>query len=182
MGARIPNIKPGKATIEYLSKVQASTRFWGLLLVKDCNFSLISMPLLNAVFFLLLGVNSFPFWKFCRGPIIRCISHYINCSWSLFAAYQCWICYWFYISSNYCKWKKGSCTCTLHANSLIILIYQARNSWQLYVSGFSCPWGNLNLGELNWSIMLSHFHWVLVDLAENMGFGSSFIFLNRVLK
>lgn len=34
MGARIPNIKPGKATIEYLSKVQASTRFWGMLLVQ----------------------------------------------------------------------------------------------------------------------------------------------------
>ncbi|BBH10305.1 SecY protein transport family protein, partial [Prunus dulcis] len=30
MGARIPNIKPGKATIEYLTKIQASTR--GLLL------------------------------------------------------------------------------------------------------------------------------------------------------
>lgn len=30
MGARIPNIKPGKATIEYLTKVQASTRFWGM--------------------------------------------------------------------------------------------------------------------------------------------------------
>ncbi|KAK6937522.1 SecY/SEC61-alpha family [Dillenia turbinata] len=29
MGARIPNVKPGKATIEYLTKVQASTRFWG---------------------------------------------------------------------------------------------------------------------------------------------------------
>ncbi|KAK2363642.1 preprotein translocase subunit SCY2, chloroplastic [Trifolium repens] len=33
MGARIPNVKPGKATIEYLSKVQASTRFWGGLLL-----------------------------------------------------------------------------------------------------------------------------------------------------
>lgn len=32
MGARIPNIKPGMATIEYLTKVQASTRFWGILL------------------------------------------------------------------------------------------------------------------------------------------------------
>ncbi|KAK2999037.1 hypothetical protein RJ639_023092 [Escallonia herrerae] len=30
MGARIPNIKPGKATIEYLTKIQASTRFWGI--------------------------------------------------------------------------------------------------------------------------------------------------------
>lgn len=30
MGARIPNIKPGKATIEYLTQVQASTRFWGI--------------------------------------------------------------------------------------------------------------------------------------------------------
>ncbi|KAL0391016.1 UNVERIFIED_CONTAM: Preprotein translocase subunit SCY2, chloroplastic [Sesamum calycinum] len=29
MGARIPNIKPGKATIEYLTEIQASTRFWG---------------------------------------------------------------------------------------------------------------------------------------------------------
>lgn len=32
MGARIPNIKPGKATIEYLTKIQASTRFWGMIL------------------------------------------------------------------------------------------------------------------------------------------------------
>ncbi|XP_030485670.2 preprotein translocase subunit SCY2, chloroplastic [Cannabis sativa] len=29
MGARIPNVKPGNATIEYLTKIQASTRFWG---------------------------------------------------------------------------------------------------------------------------------------------------------
>ncbi|KAK9137237.1 hypothetical protein Sjap_007831 [Stephania japonica] len=33
MGARIPNVKPGKATVEYLTKVQASTRFWGGLLL-----------------------------------------------------------------------------------------------------------------------------------------------------
>ncbi|CAI9774351.1 unnamed protein product [Fraxinus pennsylvanica] len=33
MGARIPNIKPGKATIEYLTQIQASTRFWGGLLL-----------------------------------------------------------------------------------------------------------------------------------------------------
>ncbi|XP_078444976.1 secY protein transport family protein isoform X2 [Wolffia australiana] len=33
MGARIPNVKPGKATIEYLRMVQASTRFWGGLLL-----------------------------------------------------------------------------------------------------------------------------------------------------
>ncbi|KAK3023109.1 hypothetical protein RJ639_043124, partial [Escallonia herrerae] len=33
MGARIPNIKPGKATIEYLTKIQASTRLWGGLLL-----------------------------------------------------------------------------------------------------------------------------------------------------
>ncbi|KAI3460873.1 hypothetical protein Pfo_017536 [Paulownia fortunei] len=33
MGARIPNIKPGKATIEYLTKIQASTRFWGGILL-----------------------------------------------------------------------------------------------------------------------------------------------------
>ncbi|KAK0595481.1 hypothetical protein LWI29_007104 [Acer saccharum] len=33
MGARIPNLKPRKATIEYLTKIQASTRFWGGLLL-----------------------------------------------------------------------------------------------------------------------------------------------------
>ncbi|KAJ0479077.1 putative SecY/SEC61-alpha family, SecY domain superfamily protein [Helianthus annuus] len=33
MGARIPNVKPGNATVEYLAKVQASTRFWGGLLL-----------------------------------------------------------------------------------------------------------------------------------------------------
>lgn len=33
MGARIPSVKPGKATIEYLTKIQASTRFWGGLLL-----------------------------------------------------------------------------------------------------------------------------------------------------
>ncbi|XP_011625806.1 preprotein translocase subunit SCY2, chloroplastic [Amborella trichopoda] len=33
MGARIPNIKPGKATVDYLTKIQASTRFWGGLLL-----------------------------------------------------------------------------------------------------------------------------------------------------
>jgi hypothetical protein len=29
MEARIPKIKPGKATVDYLTKIQASTRFWG---------------------------------------------------------------------------------------------------------------------------------------------------------
>eukprot|EP01018_Ginkgo_biloba_P029969 Gb_28420 [translate_table: standard] len=33
IGARIPNIKPGRVTIEYLAKIQASTRFWGGLLL-----------------------------------------------------------------------------------------------------------------------------------------------------
>ncbi|CAK7346608.1 unnamed protein product [Dovyalis caffra] len=33
MGARIPNVKPGKATIAYLTKIQGSTRFWGGLLL-----------------------------------------------------------------------------------------------------------------------------------------------------
>lgn len=32
MGARIPNIKPGKATVDFLTKIQASTRFWGKML------------------------------------------------------------------------------------------------------------------------------------------------------
>ncbi|PHT69670.1 Preprotein translocase subunit SCY2, chloroplastic [Capsicum annuum] len=32
IGARIPSIKPGKATIANLTKIQASTRFWGGLL------------------------------------------------------------------------------------------------------------------------------------------------------
>jgi preprotein translocase subunit SecY len=32
-GARIANIKPGRITTEYLAKVQASTCFWGGLLL-----------------------------------------------------------------------------------------------------------------------------------------------------
>lgn len=34
MGARIPHIKPGRATIEYLTKIQASTRFWGIFIIE----------------------------------------------------------------------------------------------------------------------------------------------------
>eukprot|EP00250_Pteridium_aquilinum_P008364 c17890_g1_i1 orf=92-1885(+) len=33
IGARIPGIKPGHQTVEYLTKVQASTRFWGGLML-----------------------------------------------------------------------------------------------------------------------------------------------------
>ncbi|CAM6110089.1 unnamed protein product [Calypogeia fissa] len=33
IGARIPSVKPGRRTIEYLTKIQASTRFWGGLLL-----------------------------------------------------------------------------------------------------------------------------------------------------
>ena len=29
MSARIPRIKPGRATVDYLTKIQTSTRFWG---------------------------------------------------------------------------------------------------------------------------------------------------------
>jgi preprotein translocase subunit SecY len=29
IGARVPKFKPGRQTIEYLTKVQQSTRFWG---------------------------------------------------------------------------------------------------------------------------------------------------------
>ncbi|CAN6360222.1 unnamed protein product [Urochloa humidicola] len=33
MSARVPRIKPGRATVDYLTKVQTSTRFWGGLLL-----------------------------------------------------------------------------------------------------------------------------------------------------
>jgi preprotein translocase subunit SecY len=29
MCARVPRIKPGRATVDYLTKIQTSTRFWG---------------------------------------------------------------------------------------------------------------------------------------------------------
>lgn len=29
MSARVPKIKPGRATVDYLTKIQTSTRFWG---------------------------------------------------------------------------------------------------------------------------------------------------------
>uniref|UniRef100_A0A452Z1Y6 Preprotein translocase subunit SecY n=1 Tax=Aegilops tauschii subsp. strangulata TaxID=200361 RepID=A0A452Z1Y6_AEGTS len=33
MSARVPKIKPGRATVDYLTKIQTSTRFWGGLLL-----------------------------------------------------------------------------------------------------------------------------------------------------
>lgn len=33
MSARVPRIKPGRATVDYLTKIQTSTRFWGGLLL-----------------------------------------------------------------------------------------------------------------------------------------------------
>jgi preprotein translocase subunit SecY len=33
MSARVPKIKPGRATVEYLTKIQTSTRFWGGILL-----------------------------------------------------------------------------------------------------------------------------------------------------
>lgn len=57
MGARIPNIKPGKATIEYLTKIQASTRFWGIL---PWHILLTKILFMNPFFFLLcMGCFSF---------------------------------------------------------------------------------------------------------------------------
>lgn len=29
MSARVPRVKPGRATVDYLTKIQTSTRFWG---------------------------------------------------------------------------------------------------------------------------------------------------------
>lgn len=55
MGARIPKIKPGKATIEYLTKVQASTRFWGmsvLCLIKPILWELYTIYNLSEVLML----------------------------------------------------------------------------------------------------------------------------------
>uniref|UniRef100_A0A0A9FKV3 Preprotein translocase secY subunit n=1 Tax=Arundo donax TaxID=35708 RepID=A0A0A9FKV3_ARUDO len=33
MSARVPKIKPGRATVDYLTMIQTSTRFWGGLLL-----------------------------------------------------------------------------------------------------------------------------------------------------
>lgn len=75
MGARIPNIKPGKATIEYLTKIQASTRFWGIFFLQElCHwqFQLYSVliPVVHLNFFNLVS----GFWLFfcghCTGGLL----------------------------------------------------------------------------------------------------------------
>jgi len=71
MGARIPNIKPGKATIEYLTKVQASTRFWGMLLVNDCNFRVIFYFFTK---YISSTVNSLPCGKFVGGLLLSVLA------------------------------------------------------------------------------------------------------------
>lgn len=56
ISARIPNIKPGRATIEYLKKIQASTRFWGIHI--DELFLLPSPPLPHIFHFGLNVLNA----------------------------------------------------------------------------------------------------------------------------
>ncbi|KAJ8421815.1 hypothetical protein Cgig2_022689 [Carnegiea gigantea] len=53
MGARIPNIKPGKGTIEYLTRIQASTRFWGMLprLLFNCLLFILSLDVSSRLSF-----------------------------------------------------------------------------------------------------------------------------------
>lgn len=59
MSARVPKIKPGRATVEYLTKIQTSTRFWGRWpsreLVAWPNF-----PLFCFMFFLIFKKCFFP--------------------------------------------------------------------------------------------------------------------------
>ena len=55
MGARIPNIKPGKATIEYLTKIQASTRFWGIIFILKYAYYLCFIWMKLREYYFLLG-------------------------------------------------------------------------------------------------------------------------------
>lgn len=119
MGARIPHVKPGKATIEYLTKIQASTRFWGIfLLMFVISFNIfITYPNQQLHFSSIIFINFFFayfglwfFWvEFCRGAIIEHFGHYVNNSWSLSTSYQWGIFYRIYISINYCKFIALPC-------------------------------------------------------------------------
>lgn len=97
MGARIPNVKPGKATIEYLTKIQASTRFWGTHLPLQVIYLMNNYNLeLYLFLFFFFGMGGS-----CRRSIVECIGNYINHSWSFLASDQWGICNWVYIGSNY---------------------------------------------------------------------------------
>jgi hypothetical protein len=84
MGARIPNVKPGKATIEYLTKIQASTRFWGTHLPLQViylmnNYNLEPYLFLSFLFFLKKNFHIFfGMGGSCRRSIVECIGNYIN--------------------------------------------------------------------------------------------------------
>lgn len=72
MGARIPNIKPGKGTIEYLTKIQASTRFWGRLPFLEFSVYVIRLFLCVYSTYILL-------WELlCRWFITKCSGNYID--------------------------------------------------------------------------------------------------------
>jgi preprotein translocase subunit SecY len=74
MGARIPNVKPGKATIEYLTKIQASTRFWGTHLPLQVIYLMNNYNLeLYLFLFFFFGMGGS-----CRRSIVECIGNYIN--------------------------------------------------------------------------------------------------------
>lgn len=70
MEARIPKTKPGKATVDYLTKVQASTRFWG---TSEFHF-LLRYKLLYAIHFSFADNTAHS----CRRVVIKPISHLIN--------------------------------------------------------------------------------------------------------
>lgn len=77
MGARVPNIKPGKATVDFLTKIQASTRFWGKMLL-----------LHYSVCMLLLFILTVLCQLYCRWCIAKSFGDYISPSRSLFTQYQ----------------------------------------------------------------------------------------------
>ena len=72
IGARIPNIKPGKATIEYLTKIQASTRFWGMspTICSYRSYSIIFLPLTAFFIFLYAPSSNVFYGKFSGGLLL----------------------------------------------------------------------------------------------------------------
>jgi preprotein translocase subunit SecY len=82
MGARIPNVKPGKATIEYLTKIQASTRFWGTHLPLQVIYLMNNYNLELYLFLFFFFLKKLPFFfgmgGSCRRSIVECIGNYIN--------------------------------------------------------------------------------------------------------
>lgn len=156
MGARIPNIKPGKATIEYLTKIQASTRFWGTRL-SDLFFIYIYIYVL----FSYVGLTWNTSWTLCRWFTAKYFSHFIFNAWSLSSSHQSRIFHRLHFSPDHCKFIDFCPFTVIIKQRLEVYIFsKTQQVWHVclvsWIKAEICPVTLLNFWQ-TWMVSIVHF-------------------------